>query len=141
MGNLRPGTYSLRLAAEPSPLVGVQGFSPGVYSIVLNGENKIWVVSQTDDGNYTLSIQGGAPLFVQDEDGNLVANARPPPTVFVIDGPDGGPNVIRVPNSNKVWTVLTPYAPESSVWKIFLEDLVKDPQVPEIQKWYFVIPQ
>ncbi|KAF8452862.1 hypothetical protein L210DRAFT_3499699 [Boletus edulis BED1] len=107
MGNLRPGTYSLRLAAEPSPLVGVQGFTPGVYSIVLNGENKIWVVSQTDDGNYTLSIQGPE---------ELPCSFKTKMAIW-----------LQTPGHLQLSSSLTDQM-------IFLEDLVKDPQVPEIQK-------
>jgi hypothetical protein len=50
-----------------------------------------WTVKQVGDRRYTLTLEeSGPPVFIQDDEGNLVGTDDPPPFVWAIRALDDG---------------------------------------------------
>jgi len=136
IGGPRDGKYYILPAVLPKLIVGVDGVGNPWVPVVTDGKNNVFTIEKLDNGGYTLVLEDGhIPQFIQDDDGKLVGNEKPPATAWFILGNHCGPYRITRPPIGwltKSWT-LTNDKPGSPVG-------LKNVELPGPEHWWNFVP-
>ncbi|KAF8552112.1 hypothetical protein OG21DRAFT_1523996 [Imleria badia] len=100
------GKYLIHLA--DGPRIGVDYGNAPVKPVIVDGENKIWTVRKVEEEKYTMTLDDGGPVYIQDMEGSLVGTDKEPPFIWAIREREAGLYTIEVPRGiieTKGWTV------------------------------------